>query len=476
MTVDSQPSQVTFGTQFRHDNFEFDPEYTPLNNGSFGATPKPVLRYKEQIYKEYIANPDVFIRYRLLTDIPKALDALAPYLGVEPEDTKSLVFVENATNGINLVLRSLPLKSGDLIIYSNTTYPACTKTILFMKEHIPGLEVTAIDITYPETSDQVVSAYEKAIDDGLKRFEESGEKNTERRIVVQFDTVSSQPGCLIPWKKVVELVHKKNKALAANPETSKTTVYSLIDSAHGIGLVKDYSLSKVQPDFLVTNLYKWFYSPAPSAVLYVNKKHHKDIQSLPVSHGFVSRHTPESDLTKDQWDNLLQNKFVYIGANDYSTYLSSTAAIDFLENTCGGLQRVIDYSYDIARKGAEIFRKGFDSELLTSGSTADGEDVSTAMVNIYIPGPTGPLIKKVDENGKEISVVDYDFAIFELIKSLYEKHKVGLTFAVDKNGRFSVRVCGSIYVGIEDFKKGLEALKIELVEYEKKYGTKKETK
>lgn len=59
----------------------------------------------------------------------------------------------------------------------------------------------------------------------------------------------------------------------------------LVDGAHSIGQVP-LDLAALGPDYLVTNVHKWMFGPKGSALLYVNKKHSKNVHPLVISHGY----------------------------------------------------------------------------------------------------------------------------------------------------------------------------------------------
>ena len=84
-----------------------DPAVTMLNHGSFGACPHVVLQRQRELRCQMEARPVQF----LVRQMPELLDAsrqrLAETVGADPQD---LVFVSNATAGVNSVLRSLPFR------------------------------------------------------------------------------------------------------------------------------------------------------------------------------------------------------------------------------------------------------------------------------------------------------------------------------------------------------------------------------
>jgi isopenicillin-N epimerase len=75
-----------------------------LNHGSFGACPKAVLALQTQLRGELEAEPVQFLWRRYEERLEPARRALAKFVGASSRD---VVFVTNATTGVNSVLRSL---------------------------------------------------------------------------------------------------------------------------------------------------------------------------------------------------------------------------------------------------------------------------------------------------------------------------------------------------------------------------------
>src|ERR1700692_4930146 len=90
-----------------------DPSVTYLNHGSFGACPSAVLEAQASLRMEMEREPVDFLGTVLPSRLDGAREALAVFLGAAPED---LVFVPNATAGVNAVLRSLILGPGDELL------------------------------------------------------------------------------------------------------------------------------------------------------------------------------------------------------------------------------------------------------------------------------------------------------------------------------------------------------------------------
>src|SRR5262245_3160583 len=119
---------TAFGPALRR-RFLLEPGTAFLNHGSFGATPRVVLAASARWQRRMEANPDRFMREILWRALRKSAAHLAAFLHVRDKD---LGFVENATAGVNSVLRSLRFRPGDEIISTNHGYNAVRQAIRFI--------------------------------------------------------------------------------------------------------------------------------------------------------------------------------------------------------------------------------------------------------------------------------------------------------------------------------------------------------
>lgn len=177
------------------------------------------------------AAPDRYIRY----EYPKLLDisrqAAAEYLKVPVDD---LVIVPNVTTAINAVLRNLVFEEGDIIVYINTTYGSCEKTIDYIVETTPA-ESVKVEFTLPCSDDEIV-----------QRFQDTLRAHKGKAKIALFDTIASLPGVRLPFEQLTK---------AARAEG----VLSLIDGAHGIGHMP-LDLIALDADFFTSNCHKYVIS------------------------------------------------------------------------------------------------------------------------------------------------------------------------------------------------------------------------
>src|SRR4051812_11077815 len=94
---------MKFGKAIRGE-WLLDDDVIFLNHGSFGACPKSVLAVQREWQEQLEREPVRFMIRELPVHLEAVRQDLARFVGAQPED---LVFVQNATEGANAVLRSL---------------------------------------------------------------------------------------------------------------------------------------------------------------------------------------------------------------------------------------------------------------------------------------------------------------------------------------------------------------------------------
>jgi isopenicillin-N epimerase len=110
------------------EKFMLRPGIAFLNHGSFGACPRPVFEVFQSWQRELEDQPVEFLSRRLRELLAEARAQLAAYVGAQPHD---LVFVPNATYGVNIVARALDLQPGDEVLSTDHEYGAADRAWRF---------------------------------------------------------------------------------------------------------------------------------------------------------------------------------------------------------------------------------------------------------------------------------------------------------------------------------------------------------
>src|SRR5215472_16151747 len=84
-------------------NWLLEPELIFLSHGAFGACPKRVLECQTEWRARMERQPLQFLGRDLEGHLDAGRGALSEFIGADADD---LVFVSNATSGVNTVLRS----------------------------------------------------------------------------------------------------------------------------------------------------------------------------------------------------------------------------------------------------------------------------------------------------------------------------------------------------------------------------------
>jgi isopenicillin-N epimerase len=285
----TRPSSVALPLPHLAEQYLLDPDITFLNHGSFGATPRPVFERYQTWQREMERNPVIFLGRRLPELLTQARTRLGEYLGT---DAQNLVFVPNATHGINIVARSLQLQPGDEVLGTDHEYGAVNNTWRFLCEKTGARYINhpvPVPLTTPE-------AFVDALWEGV----------TERTRVISISHITSPTALRFP----IELVCQRARAEG---------ILTVIDGAHAPGQV-NLALDHIGPDFYTGNAHKWLSSARGAAFLYARPERQDLLEPLVVSHGW-SRRKPDSSQFLDYLS--------WTGTADPSAYLSVAAAIDF---------------------------------------------------------------------------------------------------------------------------------------------------
>ena len=273
--------------------WQLDPEISFLNHGSFGACPTTILQRQQGLRDQIEREPVAFFTRELEPLLDGARDALADFLHIDGQD---LVFVNNATSGVNTVLRSLTLEPGDELLTTNQAYNACRNALEFVAKRSGAVAVVA-EIPFPlEHPDEVFEAIMRRV--------------TDQTRIVLLDHVTSPTGLVLPADQIVRALEEKG-------------IDCLVDGAHAPGML-DLDLGALAPAYYTGNCHKWLCTPKGSAFLFVRRDRQQQIRPLTISHGANSPRTDRSKI-------LLE--FDWPGTTDPTPWLCIPAAIE----TMGGL-------------------------------------------------------------------------------------------------------------------------------------------
>ncbi|MDB4676647.1 aminotransferase class V-fold PLP-dependent enzyme [bacterium] len=284
-------------TSYKH-YWQLNPNYIFLNHGCFGAVPKVVAEHQSVLRTALEKDP---IRYltperELESKLDAVRNTLAGRVGAQPNN---LVFVRNATDGVNAVLRSFPFKEGDEVVITNHGYNACNNAVRYAAERF-GARVRLATIPFPISDpSQVIESVEANM------------SNRTRLILV--DHASSPTGLLFPIQQLIELAHQNGSRI-------------MIDGAHAAGM-QHLEIEKWGPDYYTANHHKWWCAPKVSGFLYVRPELQPEVQPTSISHPY---NTPRPGRS------AFLASFDWTGTYDPTPILSLPAAFEFFDSLRDG--------------------------------------------------------------------------------------------------------------------------------------------
>lgn len=269
--------------------FLLDPDITFLNHGSFGATPRPVFESYQHWQCVLERQPVEFLGRRCDDLLNAARARLANFLNTSRDN---LVFVTNATLGVNIIARSLALLPGDEVLASDHEYGALDRTWKFLSQQ-SGFKYINHVVTLPvKTADQWVQDFWNAV--------------TANTRVIFLSHITSPTAMIFPVEEICRRARQQG-------------ILTVIDGAHVPGQM-DLALDTLGADFYTGNLHKWLCAPKGAAFLYARPEVQHLVQPLIVSWGWQSDSPgPSPFIDWQQWT----------GTRDISAFLAVPDAIDF---------------------------------------------------------------------------------------------------------------------------------------------------
>ena len=234
--------------------FLLDKDWTYLNNGTLGPTPKPVYYTLVERYHDLAQDPG-----QPNTDQSAAADEVrrkaAMFVGA---DVDEIALVRNTTEGMSFMLNGLDLKAGDEIL---TTF----------HEHSGGMQpcrlkakrygVVIKEVKWPAPAEDpavILNAFNDAI--------------TPRTRVFMVSHVMYQSGSMVPLKQLAALARSKG-------------IVTAVDGAHPVGMLK-MDMHDLGIDYYASSSHKWLCAPTGAGILYLRRASQDQLWPTVVSSGW----------------------------------------------------------------------------------------------------------------------------------------------------------------------------------------------
>ncbi|MFN6481282.1 aminotransferase class V-fold PLP-dependent enzyme [Nostoc sp. DedQUE07] len=303
------------------DLWSLDSTVTFLNHGSFGACPKQVLEFQQRLRSQLEHEPLRFFVREWEPLLDDARSKLAAFVGADVQD---LVFVPNATTGVNSVLRSLTFSPEDEILTTNHEYNACRNALDFIASRT-GARVVVAKVPFPiDSPQQVIAAVIERV-------------SPKTRLAL-LDHVTSQTGLIFPIQELAK-------------ELQQRGVDTLVDGAHAPGMIS-LDLREIDATYYTGNCHKWLCAPKGAAFLYVRRDKQSEIRPLTISHGTNSPRTDKSRF---------QLEFDWTGTDDPTAYMCVPEAIAFMGSLLpGGWTELMQQNHQLVLQGRRLLCEGLE--------------------------------------------------------------------------------------------------------------------
>ncbi len=356
-----EPSEFAF-------HWGLTPETVFLNHGSFGATPLAILNEQRRWQDWMELEPVRFFEELLPPALVDSRQALASMLSCDPDD---LALIENATSGVNTILRSFDFKPGDEILVPDHAYQACRNAIDFVASRNDVIVVT-VNIPFPIEGPEVV-------------IESILDSVTERTVLAMIDTVTSPTGLRMPFEQLSRELEDRGVAV-------------LLDAAHGIGMLP-LSLEDLGASYVTSNAHKWLCAPKGSAFLYVRKDRQENIHPLTISHGMTF---PLGDTTR------FRHEFDWTGTRDPTAWCTLPFVIEHMAAMFdGGWPAIMERNRLLALEGRALLCEKLElsppcpDNMIGTIATLILPNTGTAGIPLHDPDP---LHSRLLERGIQIPV------------------------------------------------------------------------
>lgn len=293
------------------------PGVTYLNHGSFGPSPTKVIAARREWIERLESDPVDFLTRQLDGWMLDARQRLARFVGTTGEN---LVYVDNATAGMNVVAASVSLQLGDEVLAADHDYGAVLR-IWERKCKQSGARLVVRSLPNPLTSpEELADAFLAGV--------------TPRTRLVVFSHVTSSTAVVLP----AEILCQRARTLG---------LPVCIDGPHALAML-DVDLPRLDCDYYTASCHKWLCGPFGTGFLYVHPRTQRTIQPAVLSWG----RTPLQAATVNPDEPIVwTEEFTWSGTRDPSGYLSIPTAIDFMESV--GLDTFRERTHEMVRRARE---------------------------------------------------------------------------------------------------------------------------
>ncbi len=351
-----------------------------LNHGSFGPSPIVVQESYERWTRQLERQPMNFFIREMESAFEESLSVLADFVGTS---RGNLIFVDNATFGMNIVAASTRLDTDDEVLINDHEYGAVTR---LWRRTCQSAKARLVNCEFSSPFADPNSIVEQLL-----------ARATRRTKLIVVSHVTSPTALVMP----VEEICRRAKELG---------IPVCIDGPHAVAMLS-LNLRKLDCDFYTASCHKWLNAPFGSGFLYVAPRQQKHIKPAIVSWGgSIGGRQPS-------W----KDEFNWLGTRNPAAFLATADAIRFLTSSVSSFGKtVVDQTAaletetaetDNAQTMLECFRSSaskliknavaeLDRKVGTQPLVENSELRSETMISLVLPEDSFPQVNSVGKAGQ----------------------------------------------------------------------------
>ena len=223
-----------------------------FNNASLGPCPQLVSDATNEFRALLDGFPSRYMWGGWQDEKETTRQKVAQMLGADKEE---IALIHNTTEGMNLIAHSMDLKQGDEVILADHEHASGTIPWQYWQETL-GIKLVRPKLPIlPESKEDLVEVYRKAI--------------TPKTKAISMVHVTNTNGMILPVKEVSAMAHEKGILVA-------------VDGAQSAGTFR-IDLNDLGCDFYTASAHKFMFAPKGIGVFYARKASQQYLKPLIVS-------------------------------------------------------------------------------------------------------------------------------------------------------------------------------------------------
>lgn len=338
--------------QVVRESFPLTHERIYFNTGGLGPSPYMVLDTVHETTTELERISETGHQR-----FEEARKAVSSFMGANPSE---IAFTRNATEGMNIIARGIPLEPGDEILMTTHEHPGGAMPWLGRAQD-DDLRVRLFE---PKaTAEEVLEQIDREL--------------TPRTRVIAISHITMTIGQVLPIREISSLARSRG-------------VFTAIDGAQVAGMVP-LDLHELGCDFYTTSGHKWMLGPKGTGVVYISERMKETFR--PTYVGAYSNKEYDLDrLLLAYRDDAISTEY---GTRNVALPLGLASAVRFLETV--GMERVEQHGRQLAGR----LKAGLVETPRVEVLTPEKDEDSASIVTFRIRGAEhGEIVRRLGQEFK----------------------------------------------------------------------------